>query len=83
MAQTSSVAISQSEFLGLWRVCGLTHLTIFATFLSNLIRDAQTDPTVKEALQDLQWITHTGVALNKEDEEWAHQQGIRIIVSAS
>ncbi len=62
------------------RACSLNRLAVYATFLSNLIRAAKKDDTVKVALQSLRDIFHTGVALNKEDEEWAYANGLKVIV---
>ncbi|KAI0764537.1 acetyl-CoA synthetase-like protein [Trametes elegans] len=83
MVQTSSMAATAEEFLALVRVCGLTRLILFATFLANIIRAARTDPAIRDALKDLRQIFHTGVALNKEDEQWAYDNGLRIITSYS
>ncbi|KAI0312049.1 acetyl-CoA synthetase-like protein [Amylostereum chailletii] len=79
VAQSSSMSTPPAEFLGLVRVCSLTRLVQYATFLSDLIRAAQQDEDIKEALKGLTEILHTGVALNKEDEEWARANGIKIV----
>ncbi|KAI0720815.1 acetyl-CoA synthetase-like protein [Cerioporus squamosus] len=81
MAQTSSTAIGVDEFMGLIRVCELTHLVIFATYLSTLIRAARTDESVKLALQSLYQISYTGTSLNKEDEEWAYANSLNVVIS--
>ncbi|KAI0739172.1 acetyl-CoA synthetase-like protein [Daedaleopsis nitida] len=83
MVQTSSTAIGADEFVGMRRVCGLSQLVIFATFLSHIIRAAQNDEKVKEALKEIYQISHTGVALNKDDEEWAHANDVKIVSSYS
>ena len=83
MVQTSGTGISVDEFLGLTRVCRLTGLALFATFLANLIRAARKDDVILDALKGLQWIVHAGVALNKEEEEWAYEQGIKLMVFTS
>ncbi|KAI0676592.1 acetyl-CoA synthetase-like protein [Trametes maxima] len=83
LAQSSSMAVSPEEFMGLVRVCGLTRLILYATFLSEIIRAGKKDPTIADALRGLRQIFHTGVALNKEDEEWAYVNRLRIITSYS
>ena len=83
MVQSSSTAIGVQEFMGFRRVCGLTQLVIFGTFLSDILRAAQKDEGVKAALNELHMISYTGVSLNKEDEEWAHANGINIVVSGT
>ncbi len=80
MVQTSSTAIGVDEFMGMSRVCGLKRLVIFGTHLSVLIRAAQTDDSVKAALRDLYEVGYTGTSMNKEDEEWAHANDIKLTV---
>lgn len=74
------MAVSPQEFLGLVQVCGLTRLILYATFLSEIIRTGKKDEVIRDALKGLRQIFHTGVALNKEDEAWAYENGLRIIV---
>lgn len=81
MVQTSSTAIGVDEFMGLYRVCRLNHLVIFGTYLSGLVRAARTNDSVKVALQSLYQIGYTGTSMNKEDEDWAHANDIKIVVS--
>ncbi|KAH9848342.1 acetyl-CoA synthetase-like protein [Lenzites betulinus] len=81
VAQSSGMAIPPPEFVGLANLCKLTILVLYAPFLSTLIRAAQKDPAVKDALLGLNQVCHTGVALNKEDEEWAYANGVRIMTS--
>ncbi|EIW55359.1 acetyl-CoA synthetase-like protein [Trametes versicolor FP-101664 SS1] len=83
LAQSSSMAVSPQEFLGLVQVCGLTRLILYATFLSEIIRAAKKDETIRDGLKGLRQIFHTGVALNKEDEAWAYENGLRMITSYS
>ncbi|KAI0312670.1 acetyl-CoA synthetase-like protein [Amylostereum chailletii] len=78
VVQPSSMAIPAPELVAMIRVCSLNPLALYATFLSNLIREAKKDANIKYALQNLDQIIHTGVALNKEDEEWAHANDIKI-----
>lgn len=76
------MSVSSPELLGLVDVCKLNTLALYATFLSELIHDAQKDPKVYEALKGMRQIAHTGVAINKDDEDWAYANGLNIIVSA-
>ena len=81
-AQTSSMSVGPQELLGLIRVCKLNTLGLYATFLSDLISAARSDPEIGAALKGLRQIVHTGVALNKDNEDWAYANGLNIIVSA-
>ena len=77
------MAMKVPEFVNMTRECSLTVLVLYATFLSDLIRAGREDPAVRDALQSLNQIIHTGVALNKEDEEWAYEHKLRITVCTS
>ncbi|EGN93838.1 hypothetical protein SERLA73DRAFT_63440 [Serpula lacrymans var. lacrymans S7.3] len=69
--QSSALDASTSELLGMISTCGLNRVALYATFLSTHIRAARTNPEVLHALKCMRQILHTGVALNREDEEWA------------
>ncbi|KAL1946347.1 hypothetical protein VTO73DRAFT_15474 [Trametes versicolor] len=81
VTQTSGMVISPEELIGLTSICKMTILVMYAPFLSTLIKAAQQDPAVKDALKSINQVVHTGVALNKEDEEWAYANGVRIMTS--
>ncbi|KAH9917682.1 acetyl-CoA synthetase-like protein [Epithele typhae] len=81
VAQSSSMLIPPAELLGLVRECKITILVLYAPFLSALLRPAMADPELEGALLTLHQITHTGVALNKDDEDWAYAHGLNINTS--
>ncbi|OSD01388.1 acetyl-CoA synthetase-like protein [Trametes coccinea BRFM310] len=83
MVQSSSMSISPKEFVGMTRACGLNRLAVYATFLSGLIKAAKEEDSVKQALQGLHGIFHTGVALPKADEEWAFTNDLKVANSYS
>ncbi|KAJ7717991.1 putative amp-CoA ligase [Mycena metata] len=71
-AQSPAMGMSTEELMNMVKSCGLNRMAVYATFLSTYIRAAQQDEKVLSALQAFRQIVHTGVALNPEDEEWAH-----------
>ncbi|KAI0720832.1 acetyl-CoA synthetase-like protein [Cerioporus squamosus] len=81
MVQTSSMDIPEKEFINAVRMHKLSTAVLYATFLGRLINSAQQDPELKDALKSLEQIIHTGVALHKEEEEWAYANGLKIITS--
>ncbi|TFK91211.1 acetyl-CoA synthetase-like protein [Polyporus arcularius HHB13444] len=81
MVQTSSMDIPDKEFLNIVRLHRLSTVVLYATFLGRLINSAQQDPEMKDALKSIDQIIHTGVALHKEEEEWAYANGIKIVTS--
>ncbi len=80
MVQTSSMDIPDKEFLNIVRMHRLSTVVLYATFLGRLINSAQQDTEMKDALKSIDQIIHTGVALHKEEEEWAYANGIKIVV---
>ena len=83
MVQTSSMDIPEKEFLNLVRMQKLSTAVLYATFLGRLINAAQQDSGLKDALKSLEQIIHTGVALHKEEEDWAYANGLKIMVQRS
>lgn len=74
------MALPTDELLEMTRICGVNRLILYASFLSMHIRVAKTDPDVLKVLQSFRQILHTGVALNLQDEEWAYNNFLRIMV---
>ncbi|KAJ6598423.1 hypothetical protein DFH09DRAFT_1394686 [Mycena vulgaris] len=79
LAHVASLAcMSTKELMRMVKTCGLNRMATYATFLSVYIKAAQTDPEVLMALQSFRQIVHAGVALNREDEEWAYAHNLPI-----
>jgi hypothetical protein len=72
--------MSTDELMRMVKTCGLNRMAVYATFLSVYIKAAQNDPEVLKALQGFRQIVHGGVALNREDEEWAYANKLPITV---
>ncbi|KAJ7678090.1 putative amp-CoA ligase [Mycena polygramma] len=77
-AQSPAMGMSTEELMRMAKQCGLNRLVVYATFLAVYIKAAQTDPEVLETLRGFRQIVHGGVALNREDEEWAYANGLPI-----
>ncbi|KAJ7182755.1 hypothetical protein C8R43DRAFT_868796 [Mycena crocata] len=71
-AQSPTMGMSTEELMRMVKTCGLNRMAVYATFLSIYIKAAHTDPNVLRALQSFRQIVYAGVALNREDEEWAY-----------
>lgn len=63
------------------RNCGLNRLNQFATFLSHHLRNSRQNRKLLELLQTLDDVIYSGLALPREEEEWAYGNGIRLRVS--
>jgi acyl-coenzyme A synthetase/AMP-(fatty) acid ligase len=75
------MGMTTEELMHMIQSCGLNRMAVYATFLSTYIKAAQQDQKVLAALRSFRQIVHTGVALNREDEEWAYENHIPITVS--
>jgi len=79
--QCSSMDFSTDELLAMITQCSLNRVLLYATFLSTHIRNAQKDRKVLQAMQGLRQILHTGVAFNRDDEEWAFAHNLPLTTS--
>jgi acyl-coenzyme A synthetase/AMP-(fatty) acid ligase len=60
------------------RDCGVNRLNQFATFLAQHLRNSRQNPTLLALLQTLDDALYSGLALPREEEEWARGNGIRL-----
>ncbi|KAH9082129.1 acetyl-CoA synthetase-like protein [Lactarius deliciosus] len=60
------------------RVCGLNRVNQFATFLAQHLRASRQNPKFLALLQTLDDVLYSGLALPREEEEWALGNGIRL-----
>lgn len=63
------------------RNCGVNRLNQFATFLTQHLRNSRQNPKLLALLQSLDEALYSGLALPREEEDWAHANGIRLRVS--
>jgi len=61
--------------------CGLNRLNQFATFLGHHLRNSKTNPGLLQTLVQLDEVLYSGLALGREEEAWALQNGINLQVS--
>jgi len=59
---------------------GLNRLNQLATFLGQHLRNSKTNPRLLQALVQLDEIRSGGLALGREEEAWAPQNGINLRV---
>jgi len=63
--------------------CQLNRLNQFSTFLSSQLRNAHLHPKLLEQLRSLSEIIFSGLPLQREDEEFAYHNGLKIKVSCT
>ena len=61
--------------------CGLNRLNQFATFLGHHLRNSKTNPKLLQALVQLDGVLYSGLALGREEEAWALQNGVNLQVN--
>ncbi|KAH9944100.1 acetyl-CoA synthetase-like protein [Epithele typhae] len=76
--QPSQLPFPSSELLDMVHRCGLNRLNQFASFLGAHLRAARTDGKLLAALQSLDELLYTGLALGVDEETWAREKGILI-----
>jgi len=60
--------------------CGLNRLNQLANFLGRHLRNSKTNPNLLQALVQLDEVLYSGSALGREEEAWALQNGINLLV---
>jgi len=78
--QPTSIAFSSDELLDMVTRCGLNRLKQFATFLGHHLRNSKTNPKLLQALVQLDEVIYSGLALGREEEAWAFQNGVNLQV---
>ncbi|PPQ78838.1 hypothetical protein CVT26_011849 [Gymnopilus dilepis] len=76
--QSSSMAAPTAELIDMISIGGVNRLVLYASYLSTHIKVAKHHNHVAQALASCRQILHTGVALPKDDEEWAIQNNLKI-----
>ncbi|KAH9969012.1 hypothetical protein BC827DRAFT_1152099 [Russula dissimulans] len=76
--QPSRQAFSSNELSLMIQDCGVNRLNQFATFLTHHLRNSRQNPRLLALLQTLDDALYSGLALPREEEEWAHTNGIRL-----
>ena len=78
--QPTSFAFSSEELLDMATRCGLNRLNQVPNLLSHHLRNSKTNPGLLRALVQLDEVLYGGLALGREEEAWALQNGINLRV---
>ncbi|KAH9922993.1 acetyl-CoA synthetase-like protein [Amylocystis lapponica] len=76
VVQPTCIAFTSDELLDMIRCCGVNRLMQFASFLSTHLRNSRDNSKLLGVLQGLDEVLYSGLALPREDEEWAYRNGI-------
>ena len=76
----SKIGFSSEELVDMIARCSLNRLHQFASFLGLHIRHARQNPKLLAHLKALDTIMYSGLPLPSEEEEFANQTGLNIIV---
>ncbi|KAI9572866.1 acetyl-CoA synthetase-like protein [Boletus coccyginus] len=76
--QPTKIAFSSEELVDMILRCQLNRLNQFSTFLSSQLRNARLHPKLLEQLRSLSEIIFSGLPLQREDEEFAYRNGLKI-----
>lgn len=63
--------------------CGLNRLNQFSTFISTHFQKARGSPKLLADLQILDSIAYSGLPMQREEEDWAYTNGLKLSVSAT
>lgn len=76
--QPTTIAFSVTEFIEMIQRCNLNRLNQFAAFLAVRVRQARQDPKILSLLTSLDEVLYSGMALPREEEEFAYRNNIRL-----
>lgn len=76
--QTTRPGFSSEELLDMIQRCGLNRLNQFSTFLSTHLRNSRQNPKLLQALQHLDEVLYSGLPLDRDDEDWAYKNGLKM-----
>ena len=79
--QPTDVAFSSEELLDMIARCGLNRLRQYPAYLSRHLRNSRTNPKLLQALVQLDEAEYGGLALGREEEAWAFENGIKVRVN--
>ena len=79
--QPTKIDFSSEELCDMIYRCGLNKLNQFAAFLAIHFRHARENPKLLDLLRNLDQVTFTGLPLEREEEDFALQKKIRLVVS--
>ncbi|CAL1713797.1 unnamed protein product [Somion occarium] len=76
--QPTKVPYSAEEVLDMIQMCRLNRINVYSPLLTSLLRQSKKDKEFLTALARLDEVLYTGLALPKEDEDWAYNNGIKL-----
>lgn len=76
--QLTRIMFSSEELLDMIQHCGLNRLNQFSTFLTNHLRQSRQNPKLLKALRHLDEVLYSGIPLDRDDENWAYQNGLKV-----
>lgn len=76
--QATKQGFSSEELLDMIQRCGLNRLNQFSTFLSIHLRNSRQNPKLLQALRHLDQVLYSGLPLDRDDEDWAYTNGLKM-----
>jgi hypothetical protein len=72
---------SSEELIDMIHRCGLNRLNAFGSWLGMHLKNSREDAKLLSLLVGLDDVLYSGLAIPKEEEQWAIKNGIRVRVS--
>ncbi|KAK7694873.1 hypothetical protein QCA50_002061 [Cerrena zonata] len=76
--QPTKIAFDSAELVDMITRCRLNRLNQFATFLATHLRASKEDRKLLNMLTQLDEVLYSGLALPREEEDWAYKNGIQL-----
>lgn len=72
---------SSEELIDMIHRCGLNRLNAFGSWLGMHLKNSRQDPKLLSLLANLDDVLYSGLAISREDEQWAIKNGLKLRVS--
>jgi len=79
--QPSKMPYSSEELIDMIHRCGLNRLNAFGSWLGMHLKNSRQDPKLLSLLSGLDDVLYSGLAISRDDEQWALKNGLRLRVS--
>ncbi|KAG6337325.1 hypothetical protein ID866_1750 [Astraeus odoratus] len=76
--QINKQRFSSEELIDMINRCDLNRLNQFSSFLSTHLRESRRNPKLLQRLRSLDEILYSGLPLEREDEDWAYKNGLKM-----
>ena len=81
VVQPTKLNYDSEELIDMIHRCGLNRLNAFGSWLGMHLKNSRQDAKLLSLLANLDDVVYSGLAISREDEQWALKNGLKLRVS--